>query len=135
MYLDYILRLTFPQARFWVSRCTLFFFKSYQRICLLILERGEGRGEEHWCERATSTSCLLDEAQLGTEPATKVCALTGNRTGTFPFKGCHSHGVSPLDTVTCQSGRLAASLREGRVTALANQNFSFLQLLPWWLRC
>ena len=37
-------------------------------------------GEKHLCERETSIGCSSYMPQLGTRPATKVCALTGNRT-------------------------------------------------------
>ena len=53
------------------------------RMCLLILERGEGRereGEKHQCEREASISCLSHVPQLGTEPATQACAPTANWT-------------------------------------------------------
>ena len=57
----------------------LFIFKN------LFLQRGEGteRGEEHWCERETSISCLLHTPQLGIEPATQACTLTRNQTFTL----------------------------------------------------
>ena len=48
------------------------FFKKI--LFIYFLERGGGREKE----RETSSSCLLDTPQLGTEPATQAFALTGN---------------------------------------------------------
>ena len=53
------------------------------KFFLLIPERGKGRKreeEKHEHERETSTGCLSHTPQLGTEPATQACALTGNPT-------------------------------------------------------
>ena len=41
--------------------------------------KGERDGEEHPCEKETSTSCLSYMPQPGTEPETHTCAQTGNQ--------------------------------------------------------
>ena len=52
-------------------------FNPHLRICVLILEREEGRGER---ERETMIGFLLHMPQQGIEPITSVCALTGGGT-------------------------------------------------------
>ena len=49
------------------------FFNPHLNICLLILEREEGRGEER-----NMIGCLPYMPYWGIEPAIYVCALTGN---------------------------------------------------------
>ena len=55
---------------------------------------GERESEKHRCERETSISCLLYTCQ-GTEPATQVCALTGNRTSDLSVCGTTPNQLKP----------------------------------------
>ena len=59
----------------------VFFFSLHLKTCLLISESGEGK--------ETSIGCLLHVPQVGTEPASQACALTGSQT----------HDLSVYDTM------------------------------------
>ena len=54
-----------------------FSFHLHLKICLLILERGKGRENER---EGNINRLPLILTQLGIEPPTQVCALTGNQT-------------------------------------------------------
>ena len=60
-------------------------------ICGEREEEGEKEGKKHHCVRDHQLS--LAGPQLGTRPATQVCALTGNQTSDLPV---HRPELNPL---------------------------------------
>ena len=62
-----------------------------KRFYLFIFREKE---EIHQCERETSIGCLSPMPQVGTEPTTKACALTGNQTHALLLCGMKPNQLS-----------------------------------------
>ena len=100
------------------------FFNPHPRMCLLILERKEGKERERNIDvRETSIGCLLYTPQLGIEPATLECALTQNQTHNLlvygmmlqptepPGQSCMLLVLKTLSSLWCQ-GHLLTSMNQ-----------------------
>ena len=71
------------------------FFNPHPRMCLLILERKEGKERERNIDvRETSIGRLPQAPQPGMEPTTWVCAPTRTKPSTFCCMRWHSHQLS-----------------------------------------
>lgn len=81
-------------------------------ICPLILASAERGGEKHQWVREISIDRLLPTPQLGIEPPTQACALTGSRTYNFVWCwGQRSHQLSPPARAPLEFHGIALKLR------------------------
>ena len=68
------------------------FFKDF---IYLFLERGKGREKER---EGNIDQLLLEHTQLGTEPTTQACALTGDQTSDLLLCGMMPNELTHIDS-------------------------------------